>query len=155
MGHWVNTIDRILHCHVEKTDGCWIWKGYKKDGYGHAQYDGKLHQAHRLIYESLKGPIPEGLNLDHLCRNPSCVNPDHLEPVTQQENILRGLKGRMRTHCAKGHPYSEYLYLLPGTTTRRCKICKGEAHQRWVEKNRERVRTYLQQWKRARKAAMP
>lgn len=74
---------------------CWIWQRYKNNlGYGMATIDidgvPTTHQAHRLVYERHKGPVPEGLQLDHLCRVPSCVNPAHLEPVTPAENFIRG-----------------------------------------------------------------
>src|SRR5580698_2584776 len=75
---------------VEKTESCWNWKGGKTNGYGCFQIAKVNFRAHRLAYELLRGPIPTGLHLDHLCRNRSCVNPDHLEPVTQRENTLRG-----------------------------------------------------------------
>ena len=146
-----NTIESILG-RVKKTDACWIWTGFcNKEGYGHVSMNGRLEQAHRVVYEALKGPIPDGLVLDHTCRNPSCVNPDHLEPVTQQENVLRGLKGRMKTHCPQGHPLSGDN-LVPTSPTRRCKQCKAEAHARWVGRNKERLSAYMKQWKQARKA---
>jgi hypothetical protein len=153
MGKWVNTVERIMQRYVLKTDDCWIWTAYKKDGYGHAQFSGKLHQAHRLIYETLKGPIPEGLHLDHLCRNRSCVNPDHLEPVTPHENILRGAKGRLKTHCVKGHLLSdENVYYHAKRNARHCIVCKYEARRAWGSSNKERVRDYLRAYKAARKA---
>lgn len=70
-------------------DGCWEWTGAKTAA-GYGQFTRRKEYAHRHAYEDLVGPIPEGLVIDHLCRNPSCVNPDHLEPVTQRENIRRG-----------------------------------------------------------------
>jgi hypothetical protein len=140
MGLWVNTVDRIIERFVEKTDTCWLWKGKKDYGYGRVGMKGTHHRAHRLIYESLKGPIPDGLVLDHLCRNRSCVNPAHLEPVTVQENCKRGDFGA-RTQCKHGHPLTgENLYEYQGINgpARGCKTCR-----------RERTR----EWKRRRKAA--
>ena len=79
---------------VEKTETCWIWRGARDDkGYGSLGINGKILRAHRVSYEWLIGPIPEGLVLDHLCRVPPCVNPAHLEPVTQGENSRRGIRG--------------------------------------------------------------
>lgn len=96
----------------ETPDGCWIWTGARSTtGYGHTTIRGKYWGAHRLSYEAHVGPIPAGLDLDHLCRVRECVRPDHLEPVTRSENVRRGLpfkKAAPRpTHCPKGHPYSE------------------------------------------------
>jgi hypothetical protein len=90
---------------------CWKWMGaIQKAGYGTFNTGDRTEQAHRLAYEWLVGPVPEGLQLDHLCRNRACVNPAHLEPVTSRENSLRGetLAARQveRTHCPKGHEYS-------------------------------------------------
>ena len=116
---------------VEKAGDadCWTWTGAKKNlGYGNVRYLGRVLAAHRVAYELLIGPIPDGLVLDHLCRNPRCVNPAHLEPVTQQANTLRG-EGRAaqqakRTHCPAGHPYSpENTYRLAGR--RYCRACRS------------------------------
>ncbi len=81
-------IDRIM-AKVEVVDGCWLFQGAKRSGYGQISVEGKNKQAHRVSYEVNVGPIPEGLELDHLCRATNCVNPDHLEPVTHAENIRR------------------------------------------------------------------
>ena len=78
---------------IDARGDCWEWTaatGGKGYGYGWCSNDKRMKGAHRLIWELLVGPIPEGLTLDHLCRNKLCVNPDHLEPVTHQVNILRG-----------------------------------------------------------------
>ena len=83
---------RLFWKRVNKTDRCWIWIGAKRpDGYGLFCVNGRLVRAHRWAYENLIGPIPNGLVIDHLCRVPACVNPDHLEPVTDRINILRGV----------------------------------------------------------------
>lgn len=95
---------------VMKTDTCWLWTGATgPTGYGVTYNNGKNQYVHRAVYELLVGPIPDGLQIDHLCRVRNCVNPDHLEPVTPQENTRRGdaWKWRLRrTHCRRGHEYS-------------------------------------------------
>src|ERR1041385_4955256 len=82
-------------------DGCWEWTGAKTGhGYGKILTFRSIQVAHRILYELLVGPVPEGMELDHLCRNPSCVRPDHLEPVTHRVNISRAIQ---KTHCLRGH----------------------------------------------------
>lgn len=86
-------------------DGCWVWTAARdRHGYGQVLFGGKMRRAHRVVWEVLKGSQPE-LELDHLCRNPPCVNPAHLEPVTHRENMRRSRWG-MTTHCPQGHEYS-------------------------------------------------
>lgn len=90
---------------------CWVWTGSKdKDGYGQVSLNNKTHLAHRISYELFNDTIPNGLTIDHLCKNTSCVNPDHLEIVTIKENIHRGESfsaiNSRKTHCPKGHKYS-------------------------------------------------
>lgn len=102
------------------TNDCWLWAGYVT----HADYGrhGK-HLAHRLVYESLVGEIPKGLELDHLCKTQRCVNPEHLEPVTTKVNGFR----RRNKVCRNGHQYTpdnEYWYPHPsGIIARRCRAC--------------------------------
>jgi hypothetical protein len=80
---------------VEKTEGCWLWTAaISPNGYGKFMVSGRPVNAHRLVYQLTVGPIPDGLDLDHLCRVRHCVNPDHLEPVTRSENLLRGYAAR-------------------------------------------------------------
>lgn len=100
---------------------CWLWTGHCwQNGYGAIANQKRDHLAHRVGYELLVGPIPEGLQLDHLCRNRRCVNPAHLEPVTNQENRRRYTV--LITHCPKGHPYDETnTYVRLGK--RNCRIC--------------------------------
>ena len=108
--------------------GCWEWLGAKARGYGHFNAGDKRYtSAHRWAFETLRGTIPDGLQLDHLCRNRSCVNPDHLEPVTQEENIRRGYgisaANAEKTHCPQGHPYNEANTYRPKRGGRQCKEC--------------------------------
>ena len=126
---------------VEKTDGCWNWKACRNQfGYGRffLNKPRRLKEAHRIAYELIKGKIPNGLTLDHLCRNPSCVNPDHLEPVTMRENNLRGYgasgKNGRKTHCPKGHPLVEGN-LVVSFKGRLCLTCQRE-YQRLSKRKR-------------------
>ena len=109
--------------------GCWVWMaGIRPDGYG--RWKGRL--AHVVSYERHKGPVPQGLELDHLCRVRCCVNPDHLEAVTHSENIRRGhgwgYIHRQKTHCPKGHAYDEentYTYKNGKYVRRCCRACNN------------------------------
>ena len=112
---------------VHPENGCWLWAGYVQgNGYGKIQRGGANHVtfAHRVAYESHKGPIPEGLQIDHVCRNRACVNPAHLRAVAQEANKACGERP-MRTHCNHGHEFSQ------ANTSwhhgyRRCKTCHRE-----------------------------
>lgn len=93
---------------IDKTATCWLWIG-GLDAYGYGQFD-RHDKAHRVAYEMLVGPIPEGLVIDHLCRVRRCVNPEHMEPVTHGENNLRGIGPAAvhaaQTHCIRGHEFT-------------------------------------------------
>ncbi len=112
---------------VDETTKCWNWLGALAHGYGRIHYQGETRQAHRVSYELVNEKIPEALVLDHLCENKRCINPDHLEPVTNKLNIYRASTGNsQKTHCPKGHIYdSENTYIDP-RGFRNCKACAKE-----------------------------
>lgn len=129
---------------VEKGDSCWLWKGaINNKGYGYLslkQIDGRWVKtlAHRFAFKLEHGAIPPGKELDHLCRNPACVRPDHLEAVSHKENILRGLTGSINrarqlalTHCRNGHEFTaENTYIWPARGTRQCRTCQRHRQRR-------------------------
>lgn len=106
-------------------DGCWVWTGARQDGgYGTTSYLNQTRYAHRLMYEIFVGPIPTDYDIDHLCRNPSCVRPDHLEPVPHRVNVQRHYDAK--THCAQGHPWiTENIYFRPNGR-RMCAVCQRQ-----------------------------
>jgi hypothetical protein len=112
---------------VQITDDCWLWQGSRNDkGYGHIRVDRRLHGAHRVAYELVVGPIPDGLVIDHLCRVRNCVRPDHLETVTNAENLRRGLSGILKVECVNGHAYTpENTYRYPDGR-RACRTCRAD-----------------------------
>lgn len=142
----MNAMDRFW-TKVDKTDGCWIWMGFANPyGTFTPHRGGKQIQAHRFTYEMTFGLIPPGLQIDHLCREPLCVRPDHLEAVTPQENNRRsnnptGVNSR-KTHCVHGHeftPENTYQRLLPnGTEARQCRQCNLD--KAWLSKPVEQRR---------------
>lgn len=119
---------------VEVSDtGCWLWTATTTaNGYGKTSYLNRGWLAHRLMYEATVGPIPAGLTLDHLCRVRNCINPEHLEPVTQRTNTLRGdgpsARQARRTHCDRGHLYDDANTRVRGGT-RYCRACDRERQQ--------------------------
>ena len=118
---------------VDKSGECWEWTGsLSPEGYGRISVGGRPMYAHRLSCEDAHGPIPDGYTVDHLCRVRKCVRPDHLEPVTQRENCLRGespaAKHARKTHCVHGHEFTrENTYVRPdsppGRPYRECRTC--------------------------------
>ncbi len=120
-----------------QAETCWHWLGTIRNkqsprAYGVTRLEGKYCFAHRIAYEFCRGPIPDGLSLDHLCRHTLCVNPHHLEPVTIQENVLRGVgysaENARKTHCKHGHPFDENNTMVRIKKTgivRYCRQCRA------------------------------
>jgi hypothetical protein len=101
-------------------DGCWLWTGARSGKYGEIWDGDKRLRAHRIAYETFRGEIPQGMELDHLCRTYLCVHPDHLETVTRRQNLQR-IKGTDEV-CKRGHSRKEHAYTSPDGHTR-CRIC--------------------------------
>lgn len=114
---------------TDKND-CWNWSGAKRKGYGMIKVGMKQMSVHRVLYEILVAPIPEGYVIDHLCRNKSCINPAHLQPVTSKENTLRGTSfaaiNSKKTHCPKGHEYTQENLGKNKAGRRVCKQCNRD-----------------------------
>ena len=128
-------MERLDGKYTYDESGCWLWKANTNGcGYGVITKKAQTLYAHRIMYRAVKGEIPAGLELDHLCRIRSCINPSHLEPVTHSENLARGLIG-MKTHCLRGHQYTPENTITKngGNGRRACKACHREC-----ERNRAR-----------------
>lgn len=111
----------------DTNGGCWLWNAaiFPSTGYAAIQHRGRSICAHRVGYEALVGPVPDGLELDHKCRVRSCVNPDHLEPVTHVENLRRSpIHVGSRSECPAGHPYSAENTKITKAGERVCRTCR-------------------------------
>ncbi len=127
----------------DPRSGCHLWTGgVNQDGYGLVKRGKHTMMAHRWYWIQYNGPIPDGLQLDHLCRNPRCVNPDHLEPVTNRENVMRGqsphvvisLSGR----CKRGHEFTAENSIHKTDGGRQCRACQRDAARRSYHRRKVR-----------------
>lgn len=121
---------------------CWMWQAAKtRQGYGHFRLNGTTVTAQRVAYAIFIGDLKPGLTVDHLCSNPSCVSPRHLEAVTHVENLRRGRKSACarnarKTSCPLGHEYATYFHKSNGRTQRYCPTCKRDKGREWMRKHR-------------------
>lgn len=154
---------------IDPQTKCWIWDKTKFGNYGTLRSEGKTRKAHRFVFEAFVGEIPDGLVIDHLCRVKTCVNPTHLEAVTQAENIRRGVGATVinsrKTECVRGHPLSGGN-IDTSKGWRRCLACDAirqaewrkrnhdrqlAYERRWRHENREKIRAYHREWRRKKR----
>jgi HNH endonuclease len=131
---------RIMERIIEQENGCWIWTGAKfVNGYGYISIKRKNRLLHRVIYEHYRNEIPHGKVIDHLCRNKLCINPDHLEVVTQRDNVMRGegiaAKNALKLTCPKGHQYSG----ISSTGQRICSTCDSKRLKEHYIRNKRMI----------------
>lgn len=137
-----DAIDKLAaRMKIDAETGCWLWQGASRNNYGTIWVDGRCLTSHRVAYELLVGPVPDGMDVDHVChsedltcqggatcRHRLCFNPDHLEPVTRRENAHRGRGLHGQTHCKYGHeltPENTYAIMEGRWVRRRCRICES------------------------------
>jgi hypothetical protein len=136
----MSALERFQRCYQMSATGCWEWtKRLNPGGYGSFRANGRRAGAHRWSYELHVGPIPAGMDIDHLCRNRKCVNPHHLEPVTRSENLRRGEVGqwnRTTERCPQGHPYDQSNTFHDKRGWRGCRVCRREASRRYQARKR-------------------
>ena len=135
----------VVWQHDEMQGKCWTWRrSLDPEGYGQTNRRSQHVKAHRRAWEALVGPIPDGIHLDHLCRNRACVRPAHLDPVTCRENVLRGIgpsaRNARKTHCASGHPFSGSNLRIISRGKRECVICRRVWNRERSRRDRARKR---------------
>lgn len=137
-------IERFTEKYIVTSCGCWIWiASIGSHGYGQLGLNDKIVTAHTFSYNNFIGLIPDGLELDHLCRNRSCVCPWHLETVPHKINMKRGINlfgnnihNKSKTYCPQGHPYNADNTYIGDHNDRQCRICRANADKRYKAKRR-------------------
>jgi len=143
-------VDRLMMRTIKNSEsGCWVWTGSLRcQGYGRISHNKQVWLVHRLAYTIFKGSIPDGLQIDHLCRNRACWNPEHLEVVTVRQNVLRGAglpaENARKTHCPQGHEYTDRNTYIGPSGKRACRKCQAlhhvaYSHRRPAEYERARM----------------
>lgn len=131
--------DKIVETPGPMDTPCWTWTGARDQrGYGNVRVGRRVRKAHRVVFELLERAVAPDLDCDHLCRQPSCVRPAHIEPVPHVVNVRRGMartlpgaRQRAKTHCPRGHAYGpENTYVQPSTGGRCCRACDREKKRR-------------------------
>lgn len=141
-GSSVPAFRRLWNRFLVSDEGCWEASG-SQDGRGYPQISdgGRPRKTHIVLWEALHGPVPDGLELDHLCRNPRCLRPDHLEPVTHLENVRRGDGGKhssAKTHCPRGHEYTLANTYVNPKGSRVCRACRPYHEERYKRRRASR-----------------
>ena len=127
---------------VIPTDGCWHWTGNPTPtGYGMLGIKKQMRYAHRIAYEHFNGPIPDGMTIDHICKNPGCVNPQHLRMLSRSENCRQtgGRPSRRLEKCQRGHPMSGWNLIIKADGERGCRACKNASKKRARDRKRGRL----------------
>lgn len=140
------TIQNLILSNIDiNENNCWLWKKTTWMGYGKISWDGICWRVHRLAYLDFYGKLTKNLVLDHLCKNTFCVNPAHLEEISQKENVMRGnslpCANSKKTHCSRGHEFVKENTLIY-KNKRECKICKYERYKKYIKKKEDNTNIY-------------
>lgn len=141
----MNEVQAMIKAAAREYNGCWLWdKRCESQGYAVVRFMGRHLKVHRLMFELVRGSIPNGLHLDHLCRNRNCVNPDHLEAVSHKENVLRGegptAINAKKTHCKRGHPLIPENLRNDPKGYRHCKVCDRIRTADHAQRKRDKIK---------------
>lgn len=133
----LDALPERLRSKIDVTETCWLWRASTVKGYGQFRVGTKIRKAHVVVYELLVGPVPDGLELDHTCRQRHCVRPDHLDPVTRAENLRRSPIARSainarKIECVRGHDLTDETNVYRYAGRRYCKRCDRIRHGRVI-----------------------